>query len=231
MNANAPDTDAAGTYDPDHTIDRALSALRDAQPRSGLNGRILTALDHRATAQQTTRFRISAHIALWAATSAALIAIASLAILHHHATPANLARAPQSNLTSNTTDTAQLHLPAIARQRISTAPALSIGRHPERSVAQRRTPVSTDAATPNTDGITPTDAQALADLHAPSHPAPPLPLTPQERLFLHILRYGNVTELAELDPMVRAKQDADETAAFKAFFPDPPPLKQPGDTE
>jgi hypothetical protein len=76
------------------------------------------------------------------------------------------------------------------------------------------------------------DAQALADLHAPSHPAPPLPLTPQERLFLRVLRYGNATELAELNPLVRAKQDADETTAFKAFFPDPPPLQeQTGDTE
>jgi streptomycin 6-kinase len=76
------------------------------------------------------------------------------------------------------------------------------------------------------------DAQALADLHAPSHPAPPLPLTPQEKLFLRMLRYGNLTQLAELDPIVRAQRDADETTAFKAFFPDPPPLKQPlGDAE
>jgi hypothetical protein len=46
-----------------------------------------------------------------------------------------------------------------------------------------------------------------------------------------MLRYGDTTELAELDPMVRAKHDADETRAFKAFFPDPPPLQQPGDSE
>jgi hypothetical protein len=78
---------------------------------------------------------------------------------------------------------------------------------------------------------TPSDAQALADLHAPSHPAPPLPLTPQEKLFLRLLRYGNATQLAELNPLVRAQQDAAETTAFKAFFPDPPPLDQPGDNE
>ena len=33
-----------------------------------------------------------------------------------------------------------------------------------------------------------------------------------------MLHYGNATQLAELNPMVRAKQDADETTAFKAFF-------------
>ncbi len=58
-----------------------------------------------------------------------------------------------------------------------------------------------------------------------------MPLTPQEKLLLHMLRYGNLTQLAELNPMIRAQQDADETTAFKAFFPDPPPLKQPGDDE
>ena len=44
MNANAHHTDAT-----DHTIDRALSALRNAQPRHGLEGRILTSLEHRTT--------------------------------------------------------------------------------------------------------------------------------------------------------------------------------------
>ncbi|HXS14281.1 MAG TPA: hypothetical protein VN734_16390, partial [Acidobacteriaceae bacterium] len=49
MNANAPrfNSDAI-----DSTIDRALSALRDAQPRSGSEmfaGRILASLEHRTT--------------------------------------------------------------------------------------------------------------------------------------------------------------------------------------
>jgi hypothetical protein len=82
---------------------------------------------------------------------------------------------------------------------------------------------------------TPTDAQALADLHAPSHPAPPLPLSPQEKALLRMLRRSNSVEiasLADLNPVIRAARDADEAAAFHAFFPDPPPIPQPnGDTE
>ena len=82
MNANAPHFNAEAI---DNTIDRALSALRDAQPRSGLEGRVLASLEHRAAAPQPARFHFSAHVALWTAASAAVLAIASLIILHQHA--------------------------------------------------------------------------------------------------------------------------------------------------
>ena len=57
MNANAPHDANAVALDVDITIDRALSALRDAQPRSGsemLAGRILAHLEHRTTAHHIT---------------------------------------------------------------------------------------------------------------------------------------------------------------------------------
>jgi len=257
MNANAPH-DAI-----DSTIDRALSALRDAQPRSGLEGRILASLEHRGTTQPSG-FHITAHLALWTAASAAVLAVASLIVLHRESVIPNRQTSKTSVILSEArtgspasllagADSAKSKNPETARPatnaepfsttnlarvespRTSTEPTASNHRHPERSVAQRRTSVFEDAqitSSPNGASTTPTDAQALADLHSPSHPAPPLPLTQQEKLFLRMLRYGDATQLAELDPMVRAKQDADETAAFKAFFPDPPPLQQPnGDTE
>lgn len=72
----------------------------------------------------------------------------------------------------------------------------------------------------------------LADLHAPSRPAPPLPLTPQEKALFRVIYYGNAVELAALNPTVSAARDADEAATFHAFFPDPPPVPQPtGETE
>jgi hypothetical protein len=276
MNANTSHRSDPLHHDPDNTIDRALSALRDAAPRPGLEGRILASLEHRAIAPQPARFHLSAHIALWTATAATVLAITSLAILHHHRAAGQFAHAPQLTSTrptkavilseapegaagesngaqSKDPDTARLTtnselFPATSLDRtahtVSSRPELP-SRHPERNVAQRRTPVFENCSDrlptgcPTLDAqrqggvaqASPTDAQLLADLHAPSHPAPPLPLTSQEKLFLHMLRYGNLTELAELSPIVRAKKDADETAAFKVFFPDPPPLDQPGDTE
>ncbi|HZQ42159.1 MAG TPA: hypothetical protein VFA99_02860 [Acidobacteriaceae bacterium] len=263
----------------DNRIDRALCALRDAQPRSGPNGemlasRILASLQHRTAPEATNPGGLPFHavkgwviardtargsarrtttLALWAATSAAIVTIASLTILHHTGAPpsARIARQGGIAMSWSATNTAPATRaqPSVESRPASTERTLPISRHPERtgvpgerssfvgvaSVAQRRTSVFENARiteSPNGASTTRTDAQALADLHAPSHPAPPLPLTPQEKLLLHMLRYGNATQLAELNPMVRAQQDADETTAFKAFFPDPPPLQQPnGDTE
>lgn len=254
----------------DHNIDRALSALRDAQPRSGLNTRMLTSLAQRTKEPGGLPFhpvkgwgivcgskrenaRRAPTLALWAATSAATLTIASFAILHHPDAPPSARIARQGGIAmswsaTNIAPTTRAQ-PSVESRPASTERTLPISRHPERtgvpgersslvgvaSVAQPRTSVFENARItepPNGASATPTDAQALADLHAPSHPAPPLPLTPQEKLLLRMLRYGNLTQLAELNPLVRARQDADETTAFKAFFPDPPPLDQSnGDTE
>ncbi|HEY4011136.1 MAG TPA: hypothetical protein VGM11_13365 [Acidobacteriaceae bacterium] len=215
MNANTPDLDI------DHTIDRALATLRDAHPRSGFKTRVLGSLEHRAATPQPARLHLSAHLALWSATAAAILAIVSMAVLHQQRTaPAEFVRAPQTHA-SNADVSAQLQAPTAVTK-----------RRPEQSRVRRGAFVF---ATPQPahDITTPigADAQAVADLHAPSQPAPPLPLTPQEKLFLRMLRYGNATQLAELNPVVRAQQDAAETADFKNFFPDPPPIHQPGDNE
>jgi len=240
MNANAQH-DAIDT-----TIDRALSTLRDAQPRPGLEGRILASLEHRTATPQPAGFHLSAHLALWTATAATIVAVASMMILHHRTTVT--VQSAKSSVILSEARSAQSKNPDTIRSTTASEPfstsnlthTAALTTHtsssrPERVARSGETPVFENAAItepPNAASTIPTDAQALADLHAPSHPAPPLPLTPQEKLFLRMLRYGNATQLAELNPIVRAQHDDDETTAFKAFFPDPPPLQQPnGDTE
>jgi hypothetical protein len=62
------------------------------------------------------------------------------------------------------------------------------------------------------------DALALEQMRAASQPAPPLPLTKQERLLLHVAHEGALEELAILDPAKRAAQDKEERAAVERFF-------------
>ncbi len=62
------------------------------------------------------------------------------------------------------------------------------------------------------------DTLALEEMRAASQPAPPLPLTKQERLLLHVAHEGGPEELAILDPAKRAAQDKEERAAVERFF-------------
>jgi hypothetical protein len=61
---------------------------------------------------------------------------------------------------------------------------------------------------------------------AASHPAPPMPLTEQERLLLRIAHRGDPVELAMLDPLRRAARDVEEQTEFQRFFK-PRTIEQP----
>jgi hypothetical protein len=63
-----------------------------------------------------------------------------------------------------------------------------------------------------------TESSALQEMHAASQPAPPLPLTEQERLLLRIAHRGDLEEVAVLNPVLRAARDADEKAEVQRFF-------------
>jgi hypothetical protein len=61
------------------------------------------------------------------------------------------------------------------------------------------------------------DTIALAETLAPSHPAPPMPLTQQEKLLLRVARTDNPQVLAMLNPTLRAQQEAKEKEEFEEF--------------
>jgi hypothetical protein len=100
-------------------------------------------------------------------------------------------------------------------------------------VTPARTPTAPSAASSKP---TPDEAALLADLHAPSHPAPPLPLSPEERALQTMLRRRNganltaLAALSDLNPSFRSAHDAAESADFHTFF-NPPLPPQPGDSE
>ncbi len=76
-------------------------------------------------------------------------------------------------------------------------------------------------------------ALALAETRAPSQLAPPLPLTEDERTLLQLAKNRSPDAINALDATRRAAQEADEKAAFDAFFtpPTPPHNELSGESE
>lgn len=62
------------------------------------------------------------------------------------------------------------------------------------------------------------DDVARSEMEAASFPAPPMPLTAQERLLLRLAHKVDPVEVAMLDPKFRAIEDAKEKAEFQRFF-------------
>lgn len=62
------------------------------------------------------------------------------------------------------------------------------------------------------------DSVAMSEMRAASFPAPPMPLTDEEKLLLRMVQKSDPVELAMLDPKVEALRDAEEKAEFQRFF-------------
>ena len=118
----------------------------------------------------------------------AVILIVAIAVHPHRHAPANLSRS------------------TIADVRPATGPKLVTQKAPP---GPRRTRVLASL---------PHDAPAVAETRKSSFPAPPLPLTEQERLLLRLAHRGDSENIAILNPDVRAAQTAKATVQFQQFF-------------
>ena len=256
---NSPQTNPE-TRIPETRIDHALDVLRHAQPRAGLEPRILHALESRQAHTPSLfaflrlpSLRLPARLPMWTATALTLLALAALLLHRPTPKPHTIALATTEPATMEpglaggfsplNTNTRTNGASAPARPILSSRPKRTaiLPTRPTSDLSSRPKAALFAAAAERPAGriapaqhLTSEEAADLADLHAPSHPAPPLPLTPQEKALLRLVRYRNTTQLAELlalNPEVSAARDVQEAAAFHAFFPDPPPLHQPGDSE
>jgi len=201
---------------PEHDIDKLLTALRDAQAPPEIERRILQTLRDHSETQVTSSWRSLHWIAprSWImATAVAGTAAACLAVFAFH----RLAQRPLgrslAHVTSVDPSTTSLKLAANASHSLSAPPPITRA-NPRHSLA-----------------LSSADSPASAEMHAPSHPAPPMPLTEQERLLLRIARSGTHQELATLSPEMRARLDADDAAAFRNFFEPARRQPKPGDNE
>ena len=189
-------------------IHQALTGLREVQAPAGMEDRVLQTLQDRASSDSVWSWwrPVERTVRSWAwgvAVAGVAVAFLSLAVLSGH-------RRGHGTVESNrqpVLSTAQpATVPTAVAQHVPAPHAMPIKLAAVRKETQKTQPLSEE------------DAIALSEMRAPSHPAPEMPLTEQEKLMLRIVRGGDPVELAELDPRVRAAQDAEQKAEFKDFF-------------
>lgn len=176
--------------DADGTIERLLSGLRDARPPAGIERRILEALDGMEVREA------SAPTSFWRPAMALLLAgvvivMVALAVHQHRPAPGDV-----------TNRSTVADVPPATRPELVTREASTLPRRMTARVTVKH----------------PHDVPAVGETQAASFPAPPMPLTEQEKLLLRVAHRGDAENMAILNPDVRAAQTAKATEQFQQFF-------------
>jgi len=211
----------------EEAIEKVLAGLRDADAPHGMERRILDGLEERAAVRSRSGWR--GFLPVWLVAPARPVAVGALvggvalagvlAVVLPIPAIRRLGHAPvQSKRT-----VAPAGLPALAASQggLKSAEHASmrsgVGSVGERG-GERKEKTTAIRAAVVPDG----DAVALEEMHATSFPAPPMPLTDQERLLLRLVHKDNPVELAMLESMLdsklRALQESEDKAEFQRFF-------------
>jgi len=241
MSPHPPNTYPAAY--PDARIDQVLTALRTTEPPPGLEERVAQriaarlALSAEARTLTTSPLFPAAHPAspsffavilnavkdprillaparrysVAAAALTLLLALTTITLLHHR-TPATTAHTTPIVVTPRSS----LGLEGAGRQFYHRAPTGTTALAAE--AISNPLPRSAQDLPPSAQDL---DTIALAETLAPSHPAPPLPLTAQEHLMLVAMRPGQPIQLAELDlaraPILRAAAESREATSIQRY--------------
>jgi hypothetical protein len=184
--------------DAERTIEKLLAGLRDAEPPGGMEHRILEALDGMGASEA------AASASLWRRplrpTLAMLLACAVILMVAF--TVQQRKHVPGQQL-----------VPLKPKNGLNGAPnivsSLRVSQKPQHAAADQKV---------QSPPKRPQDAPAVGETQTASFPAPPLPLTEQERLLLRLAHRGDSDTTAILNPEVRAAQTAKATDQFQQFF-------------
>jgi hypothetical protein len=216
---------------PEEAIEKVLSGLRNSDAPVGMERRILDTLQDQALAHPRSGWRkltpnwlatSTRPVAAWSLAGGVALAgmfaiVLAIPAIHRH-TPAQSKRnaIPAGSLPEATSEVVAKSAPPPSHR--------SSVRFVEQTNPSEKTRV-------RSGGLDSNQSVALDEMRAANHPAPPMPLTEQERLLLRIAHRGDPVELAMLDPMIRAARDAKEGAEFQQFFGpetiEPPTTGQP----
>jgi hypothetical protein len=192
--------------DAERTIERLLAGLRDAEPPGGMEHRILEALDGmgaREVAASASLWRRPLRPALAMLLACAVILMVAFTVQQRKHVPG------------------QQLIPLKPTEGLNGAPnifsSLRVSQKPQHAAPDEKVQ-SPRRTTSRIPVKRPQDAPAVGETQAASFPAPPLPLTEQERLLLRLAHRGDAGATAILNPDVRAAQTAKATEQFQQFF-------------
>jgi hypothetical protein len=186
----------------DQTIERLMAGLREAEPPAGMQRRILEVMRvHEAESSGPLRHRLITPWLLRPSVATSLACAAALAASLIVAVRVHLPWHAPADTTSASTHAAaqQLARPETFTRKAPIEPRRTVAR-----VSTRR-PRRGDVSAPD-------------QTQAASYPAPPLPLTEQERLLLHLAHRDDAENKAMLNPDLQATQSAKATKQFQQFF-------------
>jgi hypothetical protein len=182
--------------DAEPTIERLLAGLRDAEPQPGIESRMLEAMQARETVASVSfwnrlRPQTLPAFAMWLATALVITgAFVTIALHQRWSLPADSG-----------------HPPTLAVRQESIAKAIT-----------RKTPVPARQPASRVGSKHSHPVSPVPDLRAASSPAPPLPLTAQEKLLLRVADRRNPEDTAILNPAAQAAQSAKANEQFQQFF-------------
>jgi hypothetical protein len=209
----------------DDAIEKVLAGLRDAERPDGMERRILRALEETATQESEwswSRLRLMwleralmTRVLVCATAMAGLVVVLAIPALRR------AGRAPVASMPaeSKIDSPPSAELPRVVLK--SEGETASVLQASGTGVGVVRIPGVRVATRPDNgeeNSERGGDSLAVSEMVAPSHPAPPMPLTEQERLLLRIVHKDDPVEMAVLNPVLRAARDAEDKAEFQRFF-------------
>jgi len=208
--------------DSEEAIDKVLAGLRDVAAPAGMERRVLDRLEELAQARSRTGWswlgsirRVVRGRSVAMSYAACGVAVAVIFVLAL-AVPAirRLGHAAPVHVSVRSKMVVPERSVPLATSEVSTTDVGSSSREPRVRLAEAANSPGARLV-PATDSD---DSVALSETRAASFPAPPMPLTEQERLLLRLAHRNDSVELAMLDPKLRELRDAQEKAEFQRFF-------------
>lgn len=222
----------------ENNVARVLAALRDTQAPAGMESRILRTVQNHVPSPSIWRLAGLWSVATFV-TAAILLALSLTAhkmVSHRQDSAQTESKFVPLKQVANSSvgpyPSANSFVVSYPPPKARSIPAWGAAPGSDPELGQRaegpthraslRHAIAGQQTTGNIATLSPSDALALSEMQAPSQPAPPMPLTEQERLLLRVLYRHHTVELAALDPMASAARNAREDAEFKEFFAPPP---------